>query len=341
MKKSLDQKLAAIHADPSGCREFILADAKDADMGFGATAPGPKRGSGSKGFRTLAEYREQIRQIVRQGLVDIMLLSASNLEQLAMREKIFEGTHITPAARLNDSSDVWVVRGGKHVKQLSRPFRSASLDHVRYGRLTERFTEPPVGSDLGLYSITLNNDTEADHRTLEAYREFRIEAEQKRMRHFLEVFAPNVKTAGLRPAMVGPFLNDHIVRLLAGVTSAGRPLFLKMPYFGPSALEELASYDPHLIVGILGGGAGTTMDAFQLLHDVRKYGARVALFGRKINLSEEPLSFIDCLRQIADGRLEPREGVKRYHDLLHKKRLRPDRALAEDLKTTPALHRYG
>ena len=43
MKKSLDQKLAAIHADPHGCKEFILADAKDADMGFGVTAPGPQR----------------------------------------------------------------------------------------------------------------------------------------------------------------------------------------------------------------------------------------------------------------------------------------------------------
>ena len=341
MNKTLDQKLAAIHKDPSGCRDFILADAKDADMGFGATAPGPRRGPGARGYKTLAEYREQIRQIVRQGLVDIMLLSASNLEQLAMREKIFAGTRITPAARVNDSSDVWVVRGGRHVKQPSRPFRSASLDHVRYGHLAESFSAAPTGADLGLYSITLNNDTDADLWTLEAYREFRLEAEHKQMRHFLEVFAPNVKASGLRPGAVGPFLNDHIVRLLAGVSSVGRPLFLKMPYLGPAALEELASYDPHLIVGILGGGAGTTLDAFQLLHDVRKHGARVALFGRKINLSEDPLSFIDCLRQIADGRIEPRDAVKWYHDLLKKKRLRPDRALAEDLKTTPALHRYG
>jgi len=341
MNKTLDQKLAAIHQDPSACRDFILADAKDADMGFGATAPGPKRGAGAEGFKTLADYREQIRQIVRQGLVDIMLLSASNLEQLAMRENIFANSRITPAARLNDSSDVWVVRGGRHVKQPSRPFRSASLDHVRYGRWSESFSAAPTGSDLGLYSITLNNDTEADLRTLEAYREFRLEAERKQMRHFLEVFAPNVKSSGLRPGSVGPFLNDHIVRLLAGVTSAGRPLFLKMPYLGPAALEELAAYDPHLIVGILGGSAGTTLDAFQLLHDVRRHGARVALFGRKINLSEDPLSFVECLRGIADGQLEPREGVKRYHGLLQKKGLRPDRALAADLKTTPALHRYG
>ena len=40
MVKSLDRKLAAIHASPSSCREFILADAKDADMAFGIGAPG-------------------------------------------------------------------------------------------------------------------------------------------------------------------------------------------------------------------------------------------------------------------------------------------------------------
>ena len=53
-------------------------------------------------------------------------------------------------------------------------------------------------------------------------------------------------------------------------------------------MEELASYDPNnLIVGILGGGKGTTRDCFELLHKASKYGAKVALFGRKINLAED------------------------------------------------------
>ena len=71
MQKSLDRKLAAIHADPSGCREFILADAKDADMAFGIGAPGrsPEAHAGETRFRSLAEYRELMRQLVRQGLV--------------------------------------------------------------------------------------------------------------------------------------------------------------------------------------------------------------------------------------------------------------------------------
>src|SRR3954469_6209272 len=108
MQKSLDRKLAALHADPSGCREFILADAKDADMAFGIGAPGlsPEMHAGETRFKTLEEYREQIRAIVRQGLVDIMLMSASTNHALTIRERLFEGSHVTPAARANDTTDV-------------------------------------------------------------------------------------------------------------------------------------------------------------------------------------------------------------------------------------------
>src|SRR6476661_1161701 len=110
MEKSLDRKLAAIHADPSGSKEFILADAKDADMAFGIGSPGksPEMHAGEVRFRTLAEYREQIRQIVRQGLVDIMLMSTSTNDVLTLQEQLFENSHVTPAARANDTTDIFV-----------------------------------------------------------------------------------------------------------------------------------------------------------------------------------------------------------------------------------------
>ena len=38
---------------------------------------------------------------------------------------------------------------------------------------------------------------------------------------------------------LGEFINDKIVRSLAGVTGAGRPVFLKIVYHGPRAMEEL------------------------------------------------------------------------------------------------------
>lgn len=72
-------------------------------------------------------------------------------------------------------------------------------------------------------------------------------------------------------------------------------------------MEELAQYDPNLVVGILGGSAGTTYDAFKLIHDAQKYGARVALFGRKINNAEHQLAFIEMLRLITDGKISPKK----------------------------------
>ena len=112
------------------------------------------------------------------------------------------------------------------------------------------------------------------------------------------------------------FVNDAIVRCLAGLTEAERPKFLKIAYNGPRALEELASFDPGLVVGVLGGGAGTTRDCFELIHQAEKYGARVALFGRKINLAELPLDIVRLMRAVADGALTPLEAVKDYHEAL-------------------------
>ena len=70
MQKSLDIKLQRIHADPHGCKDFILADAKDADMALSIGAPGrsPEAHGGELRYRTLAEYREIIEQIVQQKL---------------------------------------------------------------------------------------------------------------------------------------------------------------------------------------------------------------------------------------------------------------------------------
>jgi len=340
MMKSLDRKLDAIHADPHGCREFIIADAKDADMAFGITAPGPQRGVCKHGYneaegcwKTLPDYLQQIREVIAQELVDIVLLSASNLEKLAIEERLFENSPITPAARANDTSDVWAVREGKYPSLPSRSFRTAGIDHIKYGRLVDDPTAPHTGADLGLYSITFTNDLDWDYKALSDFAAFREEAERKKFRYFLEVFNPNVDP-GFQSAKVGGFLNDHIIRALAGVTQAGRPVFLKIPYNGPGPLEELVSYDPHLVVGILGGSAGTTMDAFQLIHDAKKYGARVALFGRKINLSEHPLTFIEFLRRIVDGEVTPEEAVKAYHGVLQELGIKPIRHLSKDLQST-------
>ena len=106
MIRSLDQKLAAIRANPHNTREFILADAKDADMAFGVRAPGPRsylsrHGArhaqfspevwtrGEYGYRNLPEFLDIIREVTHQGLVDIMLMSTYVNEQLTIKEGLF------------------------------------------------------------------------------------------------------------------------------------------------------------------------------------------------------------------------------------------------------------
>ncbi len=154
------------------------------------------------------------------------------------------------------------------------------------------------------------------------------------------MFDPNCD-AGLSEEAIPAYVNDCIARTLAAVPEPSRPEFLKIAYHGPRWLEELVNYDPSMVVGVLGGGSGTTLDAFQLLHDAQKYGARVALFGRKIKDAEHSLTFISFLRRIVDDGLDPREAVKAYHGELQKLGLPPKRELADDLRLTDVALSYG
>ena len=341
MVKTLYTRLARIKADPS-CREFIIADAKDADMAFGIAAPGmrPTMNGSAGGFRNLADYRASIREIVQQGVVDIMLMSPHTSALLTIDEGLFTDSSVTPAARANDATDIHAARGGCYSSEPSTPFQTTTIDQIQCGHIDCRPEERTEGANLGLYSITFNNDVELDRRTLEAYKMFRLEAERKGFRHFLEVFNPNALRNAIPPDQLGGFVNDSIVRALAGVPESGRPLFLKIAYQGPRFTEELAQYDPTLVVGVLGGAAGTTYDAFKLIAEAQKYGARVALFGRKINNAEDPLTFIHMMRLIVDGGVSPEEAVPAYHAALEKLNIRPHRALQEDLNQTDAALRH-
>jgi len=343
MYKTLDEKLANFQANPAS-QDFILADAKDADMAFGISAPGRVRDpkTGEERLRTLDEFRHIIREIVEQGLVDIMLMSVSTNDVLCIQERGFDSSYITPAVRANDTTDIWLAGGGAvYGTEPSLPFRSSAIDHAMCGIEGCHAEERWRGADLGLYSITFNNRTLLDREALVAYREFRIEAEQKKFRHFLEVFAPNA-CEGLSPDAIPRYVNDSIARTLAGVPRNSRPLFLKIPYFGPRSMEELVAYDSSLVVGILGGSAGTTFDAFHQLWEAKKYGARAALYGRMINQSEHQLTFIQHLRWLADGELtDPAEAVRSYHGELEKQNITPHRPLAEDLESMKRGSAYG
>lgn len=320
---SLDQKLENIRAGRYRPDDFIIADAKDGDMGFGRWAPGTVPGGNA--LKSRAEYLQAMEEMAESGLIDILLTSASTAEILTQRG-LYARTGVKPAIRLNDSTCIWSHRGGTYRDDPSRPFRTAEIGRAR-----------PF-SDLGLYSITFSNDVDRDLETLEAYRDFRAEAAEHGMKHFLEIFNPAFDPGLADGVDIGTFANDFIVRSLAGVTSLDFPVFLKAVYNGPAALEEIASYDPErLIVGILGGGKGTTRDTFELVFQTQKYGGRVALFGRKINLAVAPVPLVRLMREVIGGSVDTKEAVAAYHGEIEKLGLQPERPLADDQEITESI----
>lgn len=314
MTTPLHAKLDTIRAGRYSPADFIIADAKDGDMAFGCATPG----AGPDGrMKPLTAYRDDMVKVTQSGLADILLMSLSSAEILH-DAGTFKGSIVTPAVRFNDTTDIWYARGGRYPRHKMLNFRSARLDRVK-----------PVAR-LGLYSVTFYNDLERDHATLEAYARFRDEASELGLDHFLEVFNPQipVETDG----DFAHYNNDMIVRCLAGVSRHDRPLFLKAAYNGPAATEEITGYDPdHLIFGILGGGAGTTRDCLELIRQAEAYGARVALFGRKIYYSEDSVLMIRAMRRVIEERLTSDEGVRAYHGDLQRAGIAPFRSLDDDL----------
>jgi len=324
MNLKLQKKLASLRKNINS-GEFILADAKDANMAYGIPSPGVIRETGQ--YRSMGDFRRSMVEIVRQKEIDILLASVSQLSFLEKEWAVFSKSGVTPAIRMNDTTDVWVGRSAAYRNFPSRPFSTSTLEDVLEMR------KKKMKVDLGLYSVTFNNDLERDLQSLEAFQKFRLEASKNDFHYFFEVFAPNVE-CGIAPDKIPFYVNDQIVRTLAGIPKSNWPEFLKIPYFGPKAMEELVNYEPSLLVGILGGGSGTTYDAFKLLSEAQKYGARIALFGRKIKDAESPLDFVRYLRAIVSHQLKPEEAVRAYHGDLKKNKIEPLRSLSDDLRLT-------
>ena len=326
--KYIDLKLKNIRGGIYKPSDFIIADAKDADMGGGRRAPGFIREDNGKLTETPASYQSYLNKMedmTKSEMVDVMLMSMTSAERL-VNKNLFSKSKVTPAVRLNDTSCIWgLLRHGQYDTHHSRPFATTQLRHaIKY-------------VNLGLYSMTFNKDVDRDVYMLNEYRNFRNEAEKIGMRHFLEIF--NSAVIDLSIEDMGQYVNDCILKTLAGQISNEKPLFLKIAYNGPKAMEELASYDPgNLVIGILGGGKGTSRDCFELLRQACKYGARVALFGRKVNLSENQLLIIETMRNVIENDLNSEEAVKLYHDKLLKNGIKPDRDISKDSELTdPAL----
>ena len=132
--KSLDIKLKNIISSNYKASDFIIADAKDADMAAGIRAPGYLRESIGTLTNKTANYEHYLRKMESMTAseeVDIMLMSMTSAERL-INKKIFENNSVTPAIRLNDTSCTWgMIRNGEYSKEESRPFATAQLKHAK------------------------------------------------------------------------------------------------------------------------------------------------------------------------------------------------------------------
>ena len=166
----LEEKLERIRKDPSGSKDFAICDAKDGDMGGGIPMPGAHRdqtGRPTGKWKTREAHLQQIRDIVKQDVVDMMLVSVSTLEILK-NEGLFEGSKVGTAIRANDTTDIKGPRNSAYRKTYSLPFRTAEIPHAMYGRLDVEPGTPYTLTDLGLYSVTPVGDAEQDREAFEA-----------------------------------------------------------------------------------------------------------------------------------------------------------------------------
>ena len=244
---------------PTGARTSSSPTPRTPTWARACTRSGPAReGSGSAArLRTREEFLDSIEAILRQDVVDIMLTSVSNLERLAKRNA-FAGTDVKPAIRANDTTDIWRHRGATH-------------HHRAVAAVPHRLARPCAAADRPRPLF--------DHLHQRHRRRHRLARGVPRLprRRRARMASPTSSKCSIRTSSAASttrtmpqFVNDAIVRCLAGLTEAERPRFLKIAYNGPRALEELASYDPGLVVGVLGGGAGTTRDCFELIHQAQK-----------------------------------------------------------------------
>ena len=162
----LDGKLARIRSGAYARNNFVLAAALDSENGPGIQGAGPARSGEPGKWRTREEFIDGVEAVIKQDIVDIMLVSASNLERLVARDA-FAGTGVKPAIRANDATDIWVVRGST-LPEASRRGRSAPPRCRACARAgaTPHPNAKIALTDLGLYSVTFSSDLDADLASL-------------------------------------------------------------------------------------------------------------------------------------------------------------------------------
>ena len=293
----------------------IFVFAADALASVGLHGLGQERSPGPH-YRTRPEFLDLMRQTVADGYIDGLLMTPADAEVLAMDERLFDASPVTPIVRMNAETNIWNPRFGRYRQQPSLPFQTVPVDEARYCEIMVDSAQSCHVS-MGLYSITLNNDVAADEHTLNAYLRFAREVGgAPDFHHILEVFLPNVNLPGMDYGARGQYVADSIVRTASYLRKAQRPLFIKTEYTGSEVWKELTAFDPTLVIGALGGPRQNARKTLQLAHDVVEYGGRVILFGRTVFGEDNPRLIARALRAVLDMQQSPEDALQEYQAAL-------------------------
>ena len=125
-------------------------------------------------YRTHPEFLQLQKELVADGAIDGLLMTPADAEHLALDEAIFGDTPVTPIVRMNAETGIWNPRFGAYRAQYSMPFQTVFPEDLR--SYCETLLAPALECrvQLGLYSITLNNDVKADEQDEEQRRLQRI-----------------------------------------------------------------------------------------------------------------------------------------------------------------------
>ena len=220
MNKSLETKLAAIRKDPAAANSS-LPTPRTPTWRSGSVRRAVSRDA--LGRASLPDARGISRADEadhRLGLVDIMLMSASSNYALTFRERLFDGSPVTPAVRANDHRH-HLARGARITSSLRGGFRTASIDHIQCGHIDWCRTRPARQANLGLFSVTFNNNLEAIRHPGTISRLSRG-SRRKGFRYFLEVFDPNMPGA-VKAELLPSYINDMIGQRSPASRRAGGP----------------------------------------------------------------------------------------------------------------------
>lgn len=296
---------------------FIFAgDAQAANglRGLGTIGHGPRAR-----YRRRPDYLQLCRDLCEDGAIDGCLLTPADAETLAVDERYFDTSPVTPLVRTNAETMIWNPRHGTYRSSPSKPFITVQPRDPGFCR-EQICKAQDFDVRLGLYSITLNNDVRYDQEMLAAYLTFAQEVGRTPgFDHFLEVFLPNLPQHGLSEEAIGEYIADSIVRTMSYLRRHERPRFIKTAFTTPAVWRELCEFDPTLPIGALGGARTDARGTLELAHNVVGNGGKLILFGRAVFEDDEPLAISRALRKVLDG-APPAEAYEDYQADLKKAR---------------------